>query len=110
MLTTNLASEDWYKNGRDKYNFATGAARSPADQPAANKFTEMLWKSSKTVGFGVKGKWVVAWYCDSRRRQLGNTGPPSSFVKQIGSPCVTPTGGNRCLNEALADQHNELRA
>jgi hypothetical protein len=26
----------------------------------------IIWKTTKKVGFGIKDKWVVAWYCDVR--------------------------------------------
>lgn len=25
----------------------------------------MVWKGTKTVGFGKRGKYIVAWYCSS---------------------------------------------
>jgi hypothetical protein len=26
----------------------------------------MIWKTTRKVAFGVRDKWVVAWYCDVR--------------------------------------------
>jgi hypothetical protein len=29
----------------------------------AEKFTRMVWKATTEVGFGIRGRFVVAWYC-----------------------------------------------
>ena len=29
-------------------------------------FTQMIWKTSKTVGFGISGKYVVGWFCGDK--------------------------------------------
>jgi hypothetical protein len=30
------------------------------------RFTQMVWKNTSKVGFGVKGDTVIAWYCAAR--------------------------------------------
>lgn len=104
LLYTNRASKDWYESGEPKYTFGTGMPNSEANRAAAEKFVKMLWRGTTKVGFGVKGKWVVAWYCESG----GATGPPSNFMANVGLHCVK-NNINKCYNKLGADQHNALR-
>lgn len=55
---------DWWK-GKDSYDPSTGL---PKDNQAITKsksfnYTRLVWKTAKTVGFGIEGSWVVAWVC-----------------------------------------------
>lgn len=65
-MSTDEATGGWYSNS-GTYNFASGRANSAQDKLAAYQFTQMVWKGSKgkKVGFGIKDKKVVAWYCST---------------------------------------------
>lgn len=73
LLQSDVATNKWYE-GESSYSYDNGE---PKDAKAETKkkslqFTNMLWKSSKKVGFGIKGKFVLAYYCtvgakDNRR-------------------------------------------
>lgn len=52
------ATELWYSKGTG-YDWAT-----PVYSPTAQDFTNLIWRSSAKVGFGVAGTKVVALYCD----------------------------------------------
>jgi hypothetical protein len=69
------------------------------------KFTQMVWKDSTKVGFGIRGKWVVAWYCDS----AGNTGSPSNYVANVGEECIITNRVNKCYNDLAVEAHNNYR-
>jgi hypothetical protein len=74
LASTNAASKAWYA-GEAEYDIEKGSAKSPNDKDksaAALRFTQMVWRGTSTVGFGVKDKWVIAWYCNS----AGNNGGP----------------------------------
>ena len=65
---TDAASAAWYAGGK-WYDESTGRSKDPSNASKtldAFKFTKMVWKKTTRVGFGVKGKWVVAWYCESQ--------------------------------------------
>jgi hypothetical protein len=49
------------------------------------RFTQMVWKNTSKVGFGVKGDTVIAWYCEAR----GNQGSPEDYKANVGAVCVT---------------------
>ena len=61
-----LATEYWYSQGDKAIDYSTGKPLPGADQSAVDKLLHIIWKSTKKVGFGIKDKWVVAWYCDVR--------------------------------------------
>lgn len=73
LLQSNVATTKWYE-GESSYNYDTGEPTDDKDETKkkSKKFMNMLWKSSKKVGFGIKGKFVLAYYCtvgakDNRR-------------------------------------------
>jgi len=60
------ATDSWYLNGEQHYNYETGAPKdgaSNAEKAQVDDFTRMVWRSTSTVSFGIKGKYVAAWYC-----------------------------------------------
>jgi len=81
---TNLASETWYKGNLD-YNPDTGLVRSEtaSNQDKMLKFTQMVWRNTSKVAFGVKGDIVIAWYCDAK----GNVGGAEDYKVNIGALC-----------------------
>lgn len=85
----------------------SGAPKDSSNQlksAAAYKFTQMVWRSTGKVGFGVRGKWVVAWYCEVQ----GNTGGPSGFRANVGKTCVVE-GINECYTDRALAAHNLRR-
>ena len=56
-----MATDKWYEN-KQYYDFAKGEL-TKGKESEGKKFTSMMWRKSKKVGFGIKGKFVVAWYC-----------------------------------------------
>ena len=48
------------------------------------KFTQMVWKNTSKVGFGVKDSTVIAWYCASK----GNVGGAEDYKANVGKPCI----------------------
>jgi hypothetical protein len=65
VSTTNVATETWYTEGAAVIDYNTGGPKtSPTDQDKVDAFLRMIWKTTTKVAFGVKDKWVVAWYCD----------------------------------------------
>lgn len=51
-----------------QFNFETGESKAPKSKTGLNleylAFSRMMWKSSTQVAFGMRDKWVVAWYCE----------------------------------------------
>jgi hypothetical protein len=107
LATTNAASEGWYK-GETEYSYEKGTAKDATDvekSAAARDFAQMVWKSTTKVGFGVKGKWVIAWYCDS----AASTGSPPESVANVGQKCIAD-GVNTCYTTSALLAHNTRRA
>jgi hypothetical protein len=64
----------------------------------------MLWKGSTKVGFGVHGKYVIAWYCASKA-ELADA---ARAKVNIGAPCYGG-GYNKCYNGLALKYANKLR-
>lgn len=65
---TNEASAEWYQ-GRSQYDPERGMQISTGSTPGYNlmlQYTQMVWKNTSKVGFGVKDAYVIAWYCDTK--------------------------------------------
>lgn len=63
---TNEASISWYA-GESEYDSTAGKQVAGGASTGLLKmlaFTQMVWKNTSKVGFGVKGDTVIAWYCD----------------------------------------------
>jgi hypothetical protein len=103
---TNLATEDWY-SGEGDYNYSTGKPRNMNDAKkvkASNTFANLVWSGTTKVGFGVKGKWVVAWYCADKATPADSV----ASLNNIGRQCKK-NGYHSCLNEAALKAHNGKR-
>lgn len=73
---------------------------------AAESFTRMIWKETTEVAFGIKGRFVLAWYCSV----AGNT--PAGYAgwdKQVARDC-DEDGVNTCYAEMARAEHNRVRA
>lgn len=104
LLTSAAASISWY-SGVSEYDYSTGAVKSGKDKAKSDLFTQLLWKDSHTVGFGISGKYVIAWYCDK-----GNTGTVDNYKKNVGTLCIPTTGdANHCYNERALKAANAKR-
>jgi len=64
----------------------------------------IIWKTTKKVGFGIKGKWVVAWYCDVA--PLSSLGEVA--VESVESSPAYVEGSSR--RRLLASSHRMLAA
>lgn len=64
----------------------------------------MVWKGVTKVGFGVSGKYVVAWYCETP----GVLENPNESLKNVGKVCYKH-GYNQCYNELAITAHNKMR-
>ena len=93
-----VATNTWYDQGNALINWATGrpTLQNTLNQAKVDKLLYIIWKTTRKVGFGIKGKWVVAWYCDVR---------PLTALAQVAvdniesSPLWTPDGTRRRLSE-----------
>jgi len=68
VVKEDLASDEWYSY-EDNYDYKTGAPKKDMDKEKSKAFTNMMWKGTKNVGFGIKGKFVVAWYCPAGHKK-----------------------------------------
>jgi len=64
----------------------------------------MVWKGTTKVGFGVKDKYVVAWYCEKKAEPTS----PGLSKSNIGKVCSN-NGYNECYNEMALAAHNKRR-
>lgn len=106
VLLTNMASDFWYE-GIEFYNFDFGgskAGNTEAQKNQSNNFAQMVWKGVTKVGFGVSGKYVVAWYCE----EAGVLENPNESLKNVGKVCYKH-GYNQCYNDLAIAAHNKMR-
>ena len=61
-----LATEYWYSQGDKNIDYRTGKPKPGGNPRAVDELLHIIWKTTKKVGFGIKERWVVAWYCDVR--------------------------------------------
>lgn len=85
QLEGDHATNEWYANSKH-YSYETGKAKTgvkdqkdEVTKQYSDTYTQLVWKTSKKVGFGIKGKFVVAWYCDKK----GNTGDANTFTDNV---------------------------
>jgi hypothetical protein len=71
----------------------------------AHEFTQLIWSGSETVAFGIKGPWVVAWYCPAGNKPAGNADAYKANVKRT---CIE-NGVNVCYNRSALKAHNAKR-
>lgn len=98
---SNLASETWYAGNTD-YDPATGLVRSEtaSNQDKMLKFTQMVWRNTSKVAFGVQGDIVIGWYCDAK----GNVGGAEDYKVNVGELCDKDTY-NSCYAERALKAH-----
>jgi hypothetical protein len=76
----------------------------PERMSQAANFAQMVWKGTSKVGFGVQGKYVVAWYCEDR----GQVEDPVKAKSNVGIVCYKH-GYNRCYNDLALVHINKMR-
>jgi len=89
---------------------ATGQLISSANNDSTKndkmlQFTQMVWKNTSKVGFGVRGKWVIAFYC----LQKGNVGIPADYKANVGEECMKTGEYNKCYAKLALAAHNKKR-
>jgi len=105
LLVGTAAVDAWYAGNAD-YDYEAGKASGAGDEAKAKLFTQVVWKNTDTVAFGIKDRKVYAWYCDK-----GNEGSEDDYKKNVGEPCVaTGKKANSCMNEAYLEKVNAKRA
>jgi hypothetical protein len=93
LATTPAATTAWFTKGAAMYDEGAGTYDAAADDDAKKKdsdnFTRLLWKSTKSVGFGMKGEKLYAWFCDTK----APAGTPTDaskkklFLANVGGLC-----------------------
>lgn len=97
---TKLATKTWYDTGSvtTAYDYAAGAPMA-GKKAAADPFMRMIWKKTTLVGFGMKDKVVVAWYCTAPAAVTDK----AAAIKNIGKQCIQTDKHNACFaKKALA--------
>jgi uncharacterized protein YkwD len=137
LVTTDAATKAWYV-GKDEFNYKNGEPigwNDKARYARYQDFTRMMWKKATKVGFGIRGKWVIARYCDDNMAYTPATSYPQQHAwpfypwptrtvadangkkfigfktiqKNVGKLCIKE-GYNACYNEAALAAHNSARA
>ena len=108
-FTTAAATADWYAGNVD-YDFAANKPKSATVKANSDQFTQVVWKGTGRVGFGIRDKTVVAWYCE--RGNWPRT--ESAFRKNVQKNCIEgnkkdKTEWNICYNERQLEAHNGYR-
>ena len=124
---SHAATDSWY-GGNTHYDYANGKYKdslTAAQKKLAQAFTRMIWKSTQTVAFGIKGQYVAAWYCNVSGTTNSNgqgvtasaTEPMATFKANVLPSCLvletTATTGlkmhNACFNKRETESHNKKR-
>jgi len=92
-----LATEYWYSQGDKNIDYRTGKTLPGGNPLAVNALLHIIWKTTKKVGFGIKDKWVVAWYCDVRPLSTLGVVPVKSVAS---SPLLVESTTRRLLSSS----------
>jgi hypothetical protein len=87
---SHAATDSWY-GGFQHYDYATNgykAGLTDTQKKKAEAFTRMLWRGTQTVAFGVKGRWVAAWYCNPSGST--NANKAGAFKDNVMRSCLKP--------------------
>jgi len=71
-----------------------------------------VWAKTESVGFGIRGDTVVAWYCTANGKAGNSPRTASNFKQNVNPVCITGTGDQRwyqCYNRRAVDRHNRYR-
>jgi len=111
LVTSDAATDSWYA-GMKHFNFETGESRAPNDTDMNNQFlafSRMMWRKSTKVGFGIRGSYVMAWYCNEPMKTQTQTAADYKLYKaNVGKLCLVD-GYNQCYNDKAIEAHNAAR-
>jgi hypothetical protein len=113
IITKDTASKNWYETGQADYSYDDGACKASVCDDATKKLqvdnlTQLLWSSSQKVGFGIKGRNVVAWYC--KKGNTGGSDKVKAYKANVGQKCVAEANGaDECFNAAALKAINLKR-
>jgi hypothetical protein len=123
LETNHVATDAWYQTGEANYDYTKNTEKAGLTAPqksALADFTRMVWSSTTKVAFGIKGKYVVAWYCEVKGNAFGikasKTEPAATYEKNVGKSCLTfspnspKTWFNKCYNARQIKAHNDKRS
>lgn len=106
VFLKNVATQDWYK-GHAMYDFKTGQPKAGSDATKIKKsdqFVNTVWKGTTKVAFGVRGRYVVAWYCEA----AATPRDAAKTLLNVGRACNTQ-GYDSCYNDLQTKLHNVKR-
>jgi hypothetical protein len=133
LPVTDAATAGWYA-GKADWDFAEGKAKqkdridktksslTDAEVDAENvkideentkararaaQFTLMSWRPTTKVGFGVRGKFVAAWYCEVAGNPTSAT--TEDYKENVKKDCLVD-GVDKCYLELALAAHNAYRA
>jgi len=122
LAISDAATKAWYA-GKSSYDFKLNAPKKSTIPPkpldpkvtssiaaenkkfkeAADKFSLIVWKATTKVGFGIKGKYVIAWYCET----MGNVA--GKYKENVVQDCVKD-GVDTCYALRALNAHNVKRS
>lgn len=115
LLQTDKATLEWYK-GESTYDYVNGEPKDAKDKAKSMKATNLLWKSSTLVGFGIKGKFVLAYYCAPAAYKDTKKDYKMNVCKKDECKLCTESkdgktkfGYNKCYNKLSLEKHNLYR-
>jgi hypothetical protein len=99
-----------YDAGTTLYDFSKndylgGTNISDDDKEKANKFLQIVWKSTTTVGFAKTKSASVGMYCSK------STSTVAQFATNVGAKCLSTSGNNvnTCYNTVQREAANAKR-
>jgi uncharacterized protein YkwD len=101
------AVDAWFA-GQADYDFAKGEPASASDaakKARSDAYTRMVWKGSTKVGFGIHGRFVVAWFCETEGNKPVTV---AAFKENVPKACLA-AGHNTCFDEANRKVLDERR-
>jgi len=107
-LATSDDATDWWFDGFKEYDFSTGAPKAPKDaakKQRSDEYTRLVWKASTKVGFGINGRFVVAWFCETEGNQPSTA---AAFKENVPKNCLAG-GLNTCFDAANRKVLDERR-
>jgi hypothetical protein len=127
LAKSHAATDAWY-GGNSYYDYDTGkykAGLTTEQTKLAKDFTRMLWRGTENVAFGIKGKYVAAWYCNPSGTTNSNgagvtasaSEPMDTYKANVMKSCLklqSTVDGlemyNDCFNKRETKAHNAKRA
>lgn len=99
----------YYKDG--KVTSAASGDTKTAEIAKGKAFMRVVWKDQTTVGFGTRGKYTIAWYCNKAPKVDDSTSSNTNVSKT--SSCIDQGAEgdkvNRCFQKEALKAVNEYR-